>query len=569
MARKNKDIEILVKLVTQGNFDEAQKQLERLKTGQNQAATSGVGAFAKLTSAYKAWTSVAMTSASAMRKAWLTALGPISAIIIVLQTLKSMFGFIFTAVSNYRKAQEETNKTVREAADVINAATSSKNKYADAKGIDQLNAALKVHRADLEAISRKNEEIAKKTEGAGKQWYNVLGIVSRNNRALIDQIPLLAQAEIEAKKEIKAKEEALELTKKQEEAEKKRAEAAESVSRRIEELTLSETDLKMANLDRQLQKYEEAGVSAVEIERLRALETAKIQEDATRKAEEEKRRQAQAIEQIEMELQQRMAELEGDTLGQKQAALDQEIAARRSSYTKITQDKVALGKFLTKLDVEHLKRSEALVKAEVKMKGAAALQIADLSIQALTVINSMSELKSKEDARRAKFLLALEKGIAIARAIAAAQSAGPFAAGVAAAQIALITAQFAQQSKAIDQAQKASSAGASSFTVETPLPGGGTLEQEIGSGASASTSGGSSFSSSAVASGSGGSGGGGSTVINVGPVHVNFSADHVDLSEINTVARRLGDEVRRGTVEAARMARSIYNLGADSSALAV
>jgi hypothetical protein len=41
--------------------------------------------------------------------------------------------------------------------------------------------------------------------------------------------------------------------------------------------------------------------------------------------------------------------------------------------------------------------------------------------------------------------LVLEKAIAIARAIAAAQSAGPGAAILAAAQVALITAQFAQQ----------------------------------------------------------------------------------------------------------------------------
>lgn len=564
MAR-NKDIQILVKLATQGNFDEAQKQLERLKSAQAQGAASGVESVGKLSSAWKAWTAAATTSAGAMRKAWLAALGPISILIVAFQTLKSLLGFVITGYQNYKKAQEETNKSVREASDALKQATDNKNKYANAKGVDELNAAMKAHRADLDAISKKQDEIREKTKGAGQQWWNVFGAILANNRALMDQIPALAQAEIEMKKEIRAKEEALELTRQQEAAEKKRAAAAEEISKRVEELTLGETELKLANLDRQLRKYEEAGISAVDLEKLRALETAKILEDSTRKKEEEAYRQARTVEQIELELDQKLAAMDNDSLGQKQAALDAEYAARKAKIEKEVKDEKAKNKLLEKAGKEYLAAQGAITKAELKMKGAAALQIADLSIQALTVINSMSELKTKEDARRAKFLLALEKGIAIARAIAAAQSAGPMAAGIAAAQIGLITAQFAKEYKAIDQAQKASAAGARELTIQTPLPGGDTLNETISSAAPSMGGGGSTPSG---ATPGGGSVGGGNTVINVGPVNVYFDAQHVDLSEVNAIARRLGDEVRRGTTEAAKMARLIYNAGASSSGLA-
>ncbi len=565
MARKNKDLEILVKLVTQGNFDEAQKQLERLKTGHSTAAASATTSLGKMSGAWKAWTALATTSASAMRKAWLTALGPISAIIVVLQTLKSMFGFIFTAVQRYRKAQEETNKTVQEASDALQNATNNKNKYANAQGIERLSQAIKAHSQDLELIAKKNDEIAKKTAGAGQQWFNILGLVSANNRKLMEQLPALAQAEIELKKEVRAKEEALELTKKQEEAEKKRATAQEAISKRMDELTLGETELKIKNIERQMEEYRKAGVSEVEIAKLRNLEIDRINKERTEKELQETERKNAAVEALERNLDQRIAALDGESLEEKISINGQEEAAEIKRLEKEFKGHAKLEEMKAKVTAFYRAKDVKDTQTEVKMKTAAALEIADVSLQALATLNAMGELKSKEDARRAKFLLALEKSIAIAKAIAAAQSAGPLAAGIAAAQIALITAQFAAQSKAIDQAQEASSQGAMSVGTDTPLPGGlGTLHEEFGG-----PSGGGRRSGGFSGAPSSGGSGGPNITISIGNIPIYFSTDHLDLSERQTVLRALREEVISGTVEGVKTAAAFFNVGQKNRTVAI
>jgi hypothetical protein len=563
VSRKNKDIEIHDKLATQGNFDEAQKQLERLKTGQEDASKSSVTSFGKMQGAWKAWTSAAMTSAGAMRKAWLTALGPIGALIVIITTLKSMFGFVFTAVQKYKKAQEETNKTVGEASTALERATHHKNKYADAQTIVALSAAIKAHQSDLEAISKKNEEITKKVEGAGQQWWNVFRVVSANNRALIDKLPLLAQAQIEAQKEVRAKEEALEVTKQQEEAEKKRLAALDRVQLRIKELTLSETEFKKVELGRQLDEYTKAGVSSIEIERLRGLELEKINKEASDKILREKEKEKQAIEQLAVELDHKIAALGEETLQKKQAMLAAEMDLERNKILATTKGEENRQKLLEKLQVVEFKRNQAMTKAEIKMKTEAALQIADISIQALSTLNSMAELKSKEDARRAKFLLALEKAIAIARVWSAEASKGALGVGIAAATTGLIVAQFAQQSKAIDDARAASAAGAQQFTVSTPLPGGSSLDGTVQGGGAPSSGGG--FSSGS----SGGGGGGGITVIQYINVQVSVSPQNLDLSERRVVLRALAEEMRGTASEEARnFALTVQNLANRNAGMA-
>lgn len=64
-------------------------------------------------------------------------------------------------------------------------------------------------------------------------------------------------------------------------------------------------------------------------------------------------------------------------------------------------------------------------------------------------------------------------------------------------------------------------------------------------------------------------GGGGSTIINVGGVTVQFSADNVDLSSVEVVARRLGEEVLRRTTEGVHLAVAMRNVGEENKNLAV
>jgi hypothetical protein len=132
-------------------------------------------------------------------------------------------------------------------------------------------------------------------------------------------------------------------------------------------------------------------------------------------------------------------------------------------------------------------------------------------------------------------------------------------------------AQFAAQSKAIDKAVAANQQQATETSISTPLTNGETLTETFqtgnvstGQSGGVGTGGGSGF-----GGGGGGGGGGAGTIINVGGVTVQFTADSVDLSSVEVVARRLGEEVLRRTTEGVHLAVAIRNVGEANKNLAV
>jgi hypothetical protein len=311
-----------------------------------------------------------------------------------------------------------------------------------------------------------------------------------------------------------------------------------------------------------------------------ALETAKRERLRARESDAERERRekaladaeaaAQKIEAISLDLDARLASIGENTLAKKQAMLNAEINAQRAKITREVQNENERAKLMDKLKLYEAKRTEEITKAEVKLKTDAAFQVAGDSIQALQILNDMQEGHSKEESRRAKLLLALEKSLAIAALWRAEAGKGLAGIAMAASGTALIVAQFAQQSRAIDQARSASEQGKSDLRVSTDLPGGSHLD-EIFNGAGSGVAAGGASSAGGAISGAAGAGGGVAytVIIQPGAIQINPSFESIDLTNARTILRLLGDEVSRGSVEAIRAALQFKRVADQNSGLAV
>ena len=276
---------------------------------------------------------------------------------------------------------------------------------------------------------------------------------------------------------------------------------------------------------------------------------------------------------MEDDLNVRMAQLDDNSLQGKLNVLKAEETAELNKVAKEKGAEENKEKVVAQIRGVYRKKEEAALKADAKMKATMAMQAADVAVQALQTIDSMGEVNSKSDARRAKLFLALRQSMAIANAWVSAldpQTPGPIWAKVAmaAATTGLVVAQFAAQSKGIDKARAANEQEASSTSISTDYGNGTTITDTFGGSSSGSTTSGGISSLGSSGGGSSG-GGGGSTIINVGGVTVQFTADSVDLSSVEVIARRLGEEVLRRTTEGVHLAVAIRNVGEANKNLAV
>lgn len=261
--------------------------------------------------------------------------------------------------------------------------------------------------------------------------------------------------------------------------------------------------------------------------------------------------------------------LNQDTLEQKKQLLEAETQAQRTKINKEISDARSKESLLAQLDKVHAARVVQLTKAESIIKRDAAFKVVEDTLETLSIINSMQTGHTKAQLARARVILALEKAIAIARLWAAEAGKGVVGIALASAGTAVLVAQFAQQSKALGEASKMSD-GTQEFKTSTDLGNGQTFSDTTTTGGSSSGSTTSGGISSLGSSGGGSSGGGGgSTIINVGGVTVQFTADNVDLSSVEVVARRLGEEVLRRTTEGVHLAVAIRNVGEANKNLAV
>jgi hypothetical protein len=286
-------------------------------------------------------------------------------------------------------------------------------------------------------------------------------------------------------------------------------------------------------------------------------------------AESERLADAERATRMAEDLDSRLLAINQDTLQQKIALIDQETEAKKRRVDTEIKDEQRGAALKVKLEQVATKEKIKLSEIEMQMKRNMAFSAVEMSLQTLSIINSMQSGHTKAQLARARVILALEKTIAIARLWAAEAGKGVAGIALASAGTALIVAQFAQQSKALGDASKMSD-GSKEFSTSVDLGNGQTFTETdtVGGQSGTSTSGG----VSSLGSRSGGgstSGGGGGAIINVGGVVVNFTADNVDLSTIQVVARRLGEEVLRRTTEGVHLAVAVRNVGEENSNLAV
>lgn len=271
---------------------------------------------------------------------------------------------------------------------------------------------------------------------------------------------------------------------------------------------------------------------------------------------------------MEDDLNVRMAQLNDTTVNDKIGALRAQETAETNKIKKEVGDETAKEARIAQVRSIYRKKEEKALQEDAKFKAGIALDAASTAISALQMINNASEINSKNDARRAKLLLALQQSITIANIWVANTKLGPWGVAKSIAETGLAVAAFAVQSKAIDKARSTNEQEKLSTSISTDVGNGTTITDTFsGSSSGSTTSGG--ISSLGSSGGGSSGGGGGSTIINVGGVTVQFTADSVDLSSVEVVARRLGEEVLRRTTEGVHLAVAIRNVGEANKNLAV
>lgn len=367
MARQNKDIEILVKLASQGNFDQAQEQLQRLKAAQEGVAAKGADGIGRLQEAWKTWTTLSEVSATRIKNAFLTAMGPIGAIIVIVETVIRTFGRLISFVRDYQKSQDELNKSFAEASKAIADANKNKEKYADAKGLDALGAAIKAHEEDLKKISKSHDEIAEKLK---KQQETTLGItwaLASTTRQMQEQVWALVQQRVETERQLEAKREQIEAEKELTKKNKEREAAETEISNRLAKLTLDETAFKERELEKQLEAYARAGVDKAALEELRMQETLRIEDESDAKRQEMEAKLASRLELASM-----------DDLDRQRLKLEQEIADYEEAGVKktlIDELRSSESKRIDDLELARKKKQNAFLKALESEEGKASMQM--------------------------------------------------------------------------------------------------------------------------------------------------------------------------------------------------
>lgn len=283
-----------------------------------------------------------------------------------------------------------------------------------------------------------------------------------------------------------------------------------------------------------------------------------------KKSNDERVADLERVAQMTGEIERQILAMNQDTLQQKMALLDAETNAQRDKINREIISERGKEQVLAQLDRAHAARVLALTKAEALAKRETAFKVVEDTLQTLSIINSMQTGHTRAQVARARILLALEKAIAIARLWSAEAGKGIAGVAIASAGTALIAAQFAQQSKALGQAASMSD-GTTEFKSTTDL-GNGQSFSEVSTSGGAAVSGG-------VAAGrpgapAAGGGAGGTNIINVGGVVVNFSAGSVDISQLDTILRRIADAVLRGTTEGVQLAIAVRTVGEQNAGVA-
>ncbi len=231
---------------------------------------------------------------------------------------------------------------------------------------------------------------------------------------------------------------------------------------------------------------------------------------------------------------------EGAAAEQRGAAFEMQLTAQKNKF--IALQEAQLENFKKKLTDQEVAREKA--------KTAKIIQLHVEQVQNTLQLAAQVFAKNKEIAIAT---IALEKGIAIARAISgAAKIGGPFGAILAAAQVGLIAARFGQEIEAIR------GVGVEFQPPGVTTPGAGTFaagEERIPVGVTG-------------ARGALGRGGAAPIIINVGGIMIDFNAENVELENVDAILRRLADVFEEEAPSAIALALKSARLAESNQELA-
>jgi hypothetical protein len=255
--------------------------------------------------------------------------------------------------------------------------------------------------------------------------------------------------------------------------------------------------------------------------------------------------------QIAAEVDANIAKLGEDTFEHKKKLLEAEISARRQAVITQFGGERNAAQALVALDREATARRIELARLEAKAKRTLAYDTLDTIAQTLGIINELHAAGTQGEITRARLILALEKVIAIAR-IWSAHAANPI---LAAANTALVVAQFAQQSRALGQVQSSFDQQGGEATVGGDIPsdqpGGGPIRPRSGGGG--------------LAPAGGGASSGGGTVIHVGGVYINLAFEKLTPENVKPIAVALTEAARRGVIEGVQLAIQLETTAAKNA----
>ena len=258
-------------------------------------------------------------------------------------------------------------------------------------------------------------------------------------------------------------------------------------------------------------------------------------------------------------------------------ALKQEVAAKAAQINKEIEDEKQKTDLLIQLEVYKNQAQENLARIDYRMKRDIVFQTAENSLEALAIVNNMSQKDSQAQVNRAIMIMALEKAIAIAR-IWSAPSTGNVYVDIAlkASQTALAVAQFAQQTQAINQAASQARAQGAQTTAEfsqVAIPGGdfiqtGPAGQNPNGVFQPGQEGGQIVPN--LISGAPAGGGNGQTInVTIPAITINVAVDTLEVADRRKILQALADEIRTGSVEAIRFAVTSANLAETNNKVAV
>jgi hypothetical protein len=324
--------------------------------------------------------------------------------------------------------------------------------------------------------------------------------------------------------------------------------------------------------DRKTVKTADSAAARLETNR-NAQQKEREERDTKEREEQEKRdKKAQAVAdenqkliELQTQLDIQLAQLEATSLSEKMAVIDKETAAKKAANIAQYGDNAKTAKANATLGLTAFKQKENLAKAERLIHLETSLQIGETALQTLGLLLRTGEAQTKGEVIRAKAILALEKSIAIAKIwtqAAGAPGGLTVNAGLAAANTALLVAQFATQSRNIDQAADAFNSSQVGTDISRDTGNGRTVTDRF-SGDGGGGSGGVYSTPS-----SSGSGSGGGTVINVGGVVLNLNTGPITTDNVNGTLRKIAEAAREGTYEAVQLAISLRNAADRNSRLA-